>query len=435
MSCTVKTDGPCRRTLNFELERAELEREIEQRLNKIAASSAFKGFRKGKTPIDLVRRTHGKKVTDEARQQLMGQAFSAAVKEHELRPVGDPVLNLQAIDEGDGPVTFELAVEIAPQIDLTLPESFAVTVTLPSIDDELVEGEVGRILERFGKLEELAEGEAIGNDDLLEGDVTYSVDGEHVATHEGKPAFLRHGIVDGIPVEGLSDAFAGKHTGDRVSFTAKLPEHFEPKGWEDREAEISFEVLRHRRLVLPELNEETLKTLGVESEEQLKQRVRAGLESQRTQAAAGQIDRSIEEQLLGSHSIELPERLLAKTIDRKVHEVAHQLMEQRGMQAEEGHEAAEAQREELTKSSNEGLCLAFLLDSIAQAHNLKASPEQAVEQVRVLATREGSDPEQAVAKSIQEGWISEVQEQLSNEQVRAWLRERAQVTEQQPAES
>jgi trigger factor len=434
MSCTVKADGPCRRTLSFEVERASLEKEIESRLGEIASSSAFKGFRKGKTPMALVRRTHGKKIADEARQQLMGRAFADAVKEHELHPVGDPVLNLQALDEGEGPVTFELDVEVAPDFELSLADSFPVTVELRKIDDALVDGEVLRIRERFGTLEDVADGEAVGADDLLEGTVTYVVDGEQVATRDTRPAFLRHGLLDGIAVEGLADSFEGKQQGDTVELSTTLPEHFEPKGWQDKEAQITFVIDRHRRLVVPELTEEALKSLGLESEDQLRERVQAGLDGQRRQALDGQVDRAIEEQLIGAHEFELPERLLAKSIDHRVHEVAHKLMEQQGMDSQAGHDAAEERRGEIAEAAQKGLKLAFVVDAIARANELGASPEQAVQQVQNIATREGGDPEEAVASAIREGWLSDVQEQLTSETVRAWLRERADVTEQDPAD-
>lgn len=433
MSCNVTVDGPCRRTLNFSLERDALTRAVEARIDEIARTSRLKGFRPGKAPTALIRRTHGKAAAEEARRELMGKAFSEAVKEHKLRPVGDPVMNLQKLDEGDsGPVTFEFEVEVAPDISLALPERFAATVILPPIGDELVDSEVTRMRERFGRLEDAAEGAAIGSDDLLEGTVSFEVDGAVIATRSGRPAFLRHGLVDGVTVEGAAAAFEGHKLGDTVEVSATLPEHFEPKGHADAQASIRFVVERHRILVLPELQEEQFKAMGVENLEQLRERIQAALEGQRAQASASQVDRSVEDQLLAAHEFELPERLLARTIDKKVHELAHNMMERQKLSSEDAHHAADERRDEVVTNVRKGLALAFVLDAIARANDLGATIEESVAQVRALASREGADPDQTLAAAAREGWIADVQEQITQDKVRAWLRERVDVTEQAP---
>lgn len=434
MSCTVKVDGPCRRTLSFEIERRMLDDEIESRLGEIGRTTRFKGFRPGKVPTALVRRTHGKRVADEARRQVMGKAFAEAVKEHSLRPVGDPVMNLAALEEDTtGPLSFEFEVEVAPEFELVLPDRFAVTVELAAIDESMVDGEVKRLRERFGRLEEGAEGAAVGDDDLLEVSVVYEVDGEQVASRSERPVFLRHGLVDGIAIEGAAAAFTGRQVGDTVELQASLPERFEPKGWEGREASVKATIDRHRVLVVPELDQQALATLGVESEEQLRERVAAALEGQRNAARDGQIDRAVEQQLADSHEFELPERLLAKSIDHKVHELAHRLMKEQGLSSEDGHHTAEARRDEITEATRTGLRLAFLVDAIARNFDLAASVDEAIEQIRAVSSREGSDPDQTIASAIREGWLGEVQEQLSQEKVRAWLRGRVDVTETAPA--
>ena len=159
MSCTVTEDGPCRRILSFEVDRARLEQAVEDGIREVANTVNLKGFRKGKAPVALIRKSHGPRVAEEARRRIMGEAFSEAVKEHSLRPVGDPEMNLEKLDaEGPGPFTFEFAVEIAPEIELDLPEEIPVTVALAEVSDEMVDGEVVRFREQGASLEDAEEG-------------------------------------------------------------------------------------------------------------------------------------------------------------------------------------------------------------------------------------------------------------------------------------
>lgn len=436
MACTVTADGPCRRTLAFSIDRSVLDQEVDGRLEEIARTSRFKGFRPGKVPRDLVRKTHGAQLREEARRKVMGQAFREAVQEHELHPVGDPEMNLEVLkDEEGGAFEFEFAVEVIPDFELDIPEAFPVTVTLAQIDDAMVEREREALLERFATLEDAAEGAEVAQNDILEGTCVYVVDGDELEPRTERPVFTKHDLVDGLRQEGLAQAFLGQKQGDTVELEVELPAHFKPEEHAGKSATLRYTIDRHRLVKLPEVTEELLQQIGAESEDDLLQKIRQGLEGQRAQAYRSQVDAAIDADLLERHSFELPERLAAKTVDHKVHELAHKLMKEQGMSSEEGHEKAEEHRTDAEAATQKGLRLAFIVARLAKLHELGATAEETTEQVRTLAQAQGQDPDEALRASLQEGWINDVQEQLTQEKVRGFLRNLADVTEQTPDEA
>lgn len=433
MACTMTVDGPCRRTLEFRIDREVLHAEIEQQVREIARTSRFKGFRPGKAPLDLVRRTHGKALADEARRRIMGRAFAEALEEHRLQPVGDPELDLTGLsDDEGGPFTFSLGIEVAPEFELQLDERIPVTVALPAVGEALIEREVESLRRRAAALEDAPEGVLVGRNDVLEGTAAYEVGGQHI---EGRHAvaLVEHGVVDGIVVEGAADALVGKTVGGVVELPVTLPGHFKPAEHAGQDATLRFEITRHRLAVLPEPDDPAfLQRLGVSSGDELRQRLREGLQHQREQVLGELVDREVEKALLARHDFELPERLLGKSIDRRVHEIAHQLMEREGLSAEDGHQRAEEKRAEITGAARDGLRLAFILDRVAREHGLLASTADAEAQVATMAARENADPEALLAAARKEGWLGDVQEQLTRSRARQWLRNRAEVTETEP---
>ncbi|MFT7464017.1 MAG: trigger factor [Pseudohongiellaceae bacterium] len=433
MTAQLTVDGPCRCTLNFSIAREELDSAVNSRLAEIAKTTEFKGFRKGKAPTSLVARAHGESAREEAQRKLMGEAFASAVKEHKLNPVGDPEMNLQGLNEGEeGPLTFEFAIEVAPEIDLKLPENFDVTVTLPNIDEGMIDGEVERLLERFGKIEEAPEEALVTDEAILEGTVVYVIDDVELEPRSERPAFTKHDLVDGLRIEGSQTVFEGAKVSDTVDLAVELPDHFDPAEHAGKSATLRYTIDRHRLVVLPDLDEELLKNLGQESVEELRGNIRTGLDGQRQAAYDEQVNAGIENSLLDAHVFDLPERLEARSIDRQVHQVAHRMVDKDGLSSEEGHSRAEEQREQISDGTRRGLRLAFIYGHIADLEDLKASVEEALAQVRSLAQQQGKDPDESVQSAIQEGWFGDVQEQLSNDKVRTWLRERAKVTEQEP---
>lgn len=430
MSCTLKVDGPCRRTLSFSIERALLDQEVEARLAVLARRAQFKGFRPGKTPMAMVRKAYGRDAVEEARRALMARAFQDAIREHKLHPVGDPELNLQTLpDEDRGPFTFELAVEVAPDFELQDLSSIPVGISLPPVDERMVEAQIERFRQQAAKVEDAPADEPAGEDSVLGVTMHYTVEGQALEPRPDRAVFLKHDLVDAIHVPGSAAAFRGLKVGETAELQAELPAHFEPAAHAGKPASLRALVTSHRKVVVPELSQELIEKAGVQSAEELRARVRQALEAQRAQSRVEQVDRAVESWLVERHPLPLPERLLSKAVERRVHEVAHRLMEQQGLSSEDGHQRAEAERERIAEGVRRSLHASFILARLAREHGLGATVEEGEEQVRVLARGQGQDPEATVQAARREGWLQDVMATVTETKTRAWLRERARVEE------
>jgi trigger factor len=430
MSATLKDDGPCRRTLTFSIERKLLDQEVERRLQSLQGRAQFKGFRPGHTPLAMVRKAYGKDVAEDARRTIMARAFEEAIREHKLQPVGDPELNLQKLsDEGQDPFTFEMTVEIIPPFELKELSSIPVSIVLPPVDQAMVEREVERFRQQGASVVDAPADEAAGEDSVLGVTIVYVVDGSALPARADRVVFVKHDLVDSIPVPGAGAAFRGAKVGDSIQLEADLPGHFEPAELAGRKASLSITVTGHRKVVVPPITAELLEKSGLKSEEDLRARLREGLEGQRQQVRADQIDRGVEDWLIQQHPLPLPERLLAKAIDRRVHEVAHKLMEQQGLSAEDGHRKADEERGRIEEGVKRSLHVSFVFSRIARDQQLAATAEEAEAQVRALAREQQQDPDTLVLQSRREGWLNDVAASITETKVRDWLRSKAAVTE------
>jgi trigger factor len=430
MSATLKDDGPCRRTLTFSIERKLLDQEVERRLQSLQGRAQFKGFRPGHTPLAMVRKAYGKDVAEDARRTIMARAFEEAIREHKLQPVGDPELNLQKLsDEGQDPFTFEMTVEIIPPFELRELASIPVSIVLPPVDQAMVEREVERFRQQGASVVDAPADEAAGEDSVLGVTIVYVVDGSALPARADRVVFVKHDLVDSIPIPGAGAAFRGAKVGDSIQLEADLPGHFEPAELAGRKASLSITVTGHRKVVVPPITAELLEKSGLKSEEDLRARLREGLEGQRQQVRADQIDRGVEDWLIQQHPLPLPERLLAKAIDRRVHEVAHKLMEQQGLSAEDGHRKADEERGRIEEGVKRSLHVSFVFSRIARDQQLAATAEEAEAQVRALAREQQQDPDTLVLQSRREGWLNDVAASITETKVRDWLRSKAAVTE------
>lgn len=434
MSCTLTVDGPCRRTLNFTIDRALVDAQVAAGLRELAGRASFKGFRPGKVPLDLVKKTHGKAVAEDVRRTLMSRAFQEAISEHKLQPVGEPVLNLQQLqDEPGGPFTFSLDVEVMPEFELAPLAGLPVTVELPTVDVAMVESEVERLRRQAGTLNDAPADTVVGPDSVLLTTLTYTVEGESLPPRAERPVMPKHDILDGYHSAGSGAAFLGKRAGDDVELQLTLPPQIDPKELAGKAATVAAHIDSHRLAVSAPLDESFFQRVGVANADELRQRIGEALTAQRAQMRDTLVDRAIERKLIELHSFELPERLLAKAIDRRVHEAAHQLIEKQGLDPEAGHAQAEAQRESITTRTRAGVHASFVLSRIAQKQELSATVAEAEAEVRRLAAEQNANAEELVATARREGWLGDVAAQLTEQKTRAWLRGQAHVTETAPA--
>jgi FKBP-type peptidyl-prolyl cis-trans isomerase (trigger factor) len=75
------------------------------------------GFRKGKSPANLVERQYAKEIQDETLHRVTKQAFEQAAREHDLKPVGPFEVTTADFSEAAG-LTLEATVEIEPSFTL-----------------------------------------------------------------------------------------------------------------------------------------------------------------------------------------------------------------------------------------------------------------------------------------------------------------------------
>src|SRR5436305_14698027 len=113
----VETLGALERRVSMSLPAQEIEREVDERLRKLARNMKMPGFRPGKVPLKLIAQTYGPQVRSEVLSDAVPKAFSNAVKEANLKVAGFP-----RIEKKDGADTAALevsaTVEVYPEAQL-----------------------------------------------------------------------------------------------------------------------------------------------------------------------------------------------------------------------------------------------------------------------------------------------------------------------------
>src|SRR6266852_519633 len=117
MPSNFETLGNLERRVSMSVPTAEIEKQVDERLKKMARNVRMPGFRPGKVPLKLIAQTYGPQVRSEVLGDAVQKSFSDAVKEAKLKVAGYP-----RIEKKDGSneksLEFSATFEVYPEVKL-----------------------------------------------------------------------------------------------------------------------------------------------------------------------------------------------------------------------------------------------------------------------------------------------------------------------------
>src|SRR5436190_17891653 len=134
----VETLQGLERRVSMTLPADDIERQVGERLKKLARNIRMPGFRPGKVPMKLVSQTYGPQVRSEVLSDAVQKAFTEAVKEANLKVAGYP-----RIEKKDGAAAdaleFSATFEVYPEVKVGELANVKIERPQVSVDDAAVE--------------------------------------------------------------------------------------------------------------------------------------------------------------------------------------------------------------------------------------------------------------------------------------------------------
>jgi simple sugar transport system substrate-binding protein len=90
MSYSIQNLNGCTKKFTFNYEQVDLTKQIQAALVDKQRNANLKGFRKGKAPLDMVKKLFGPQVENDALSRFVSEEFYAALKKENIRAVGYP---------------------------------------------------------------------------------------------------------------------------------------------------------------------------------------------------------------------------------------------------------------------------------------------------------------------------------------------------------
>ncbi|TNH21204.1 trigger factor [Micromonospora orduensis] len=396
---TVETLSPTRVRLAIEVPFVELEPSLKKAYREIGSQVQVPGFRRGKVPTAVIDQRVGRgTVLNEAVQDAIPENIMAAVREHDLKTLGRPEVEITEFNDGDS-LNFTAEVDVRPEITLPDASTIEVTVDELQIDESEIDEQVKNLRERFATLKTVERAAAEG--DYVQIDLNATVDGEDVPG--GQASNISHEVGSKQLLPGLDEAVVGLAAGESTTFTTQLV----GGDFAGRDAEVAVTVRTVKEKELPELNDEFAQMASEfdtieELRGDLRARVTQGKQVEQIYAAR---DKALA-QLVEAAEVPAPEGVVREEVASRKQAMVDQL-ERIGASLEEYLAAEEKTEEqidaELTEAATEGVKVQLLLDTLADAEDVQVSDDEFGHEIVHRAQRAGMAPQQYYDQLVRSG--------------------------------
>jgi trigger factor len=396
---TVETLSPTRVKLAIEVPFDELKPSLQKAYREIGAQVQIPGFRRGKVPAAVIDQRVGRgAVLNEAVQEAIPQQILAAVREHDVKTLGRPEVEITEFADNE-PLRFTAEVDVRPEI--TVPDLSAISVTVPAVEigDNEIDEQINGLRERFATLKTVERPAAEG--DYVQLDLRATVDGEEVPG--GSATNISHEVGSKQLLPGLDDVLVGMSADEERAFTTQLV----GGDYAGRDAEVQVKVRSVKDKQLPEIDDEFAQLASeFDTLEELRNdlRERLGRVKKVEQIYAAR-DEALK-QLVEAADIPAPEGIVEDEVEGRKQAMTDQL-ERIGATLEDyltSEEKTEEQiDQELTDAATEGVRIQLLLDTIADAEDIQVSDDEFGHEIVHRAQRAQMQPQQYYDQLVQSG--------------------------------
>ncbi|MFN8025922.1 MAG: trigger factor [Acidimicrobiia bacterium] len=408
---------------------ADFERAIDAAFKKLAHEVKIPGFRPGKAPRRLLESRFGTEVArDQALRDSLPEYYAEAVVAEDIDVIAAPEIEITAGEE-EGDVEFDAVVEVRPVVEVEGHDKLRVEVELPEISDEVIDGQVDQLRERFADLED--SDQPLTDGDYAEIDITGSIAGEDV---EGLTATdYLYSVGSGIVTDKLDEELRGKKTGDILLFDDELPERF---GDQEGEA-VSFRVLVKdtKKKVLPEVTDEWVSEVSeFDTVDALREDIRTRLDLYGKVQAQVQVREKIFDEAAGLVSIEIPDSLVNQEMERRLHDMAHRLEEQmKGLTIPQYLAMTGQDQQEFVDTLRESAKMAVRADLALRAvivqEQIEATDDELTAEIERVAERFDEKPAQVRKDLERRGVLEAVRSDIARSKALQFLVDHAEVVD------
>jgi trigger factor len=374
--------------LEIEVDPEQMERSLDKAYRKLVQRVNVPGFRKGKTPRDMLERHVGRgRLVEEAVDILIPEAYNKAIDEGDIDAIGQPAIELLK----DEPLAFKATVPIRPTVDLGDYKKVRVARQPVVVDEADVAAAVEEMRRRYALHEPVDRPVQVG--DIVRADVRVVIDGNEVYKNDDAEFRLREGATVLLP--GFAEGLVGAEKGVAKEIPVATPPGEQALSGKDGTVTAVVKDVKEERL--PELNDDFAREVGegFAGLDTLRDRFRSDiLERLEGQAEESYRDKAVGELVKRAKAIEFPPVLIEREIERLIKDQARSTGQDLDKYLAMIQRTAEQLREELLPAAAERVRRSLALTRLADDESIAVEAAEVSDEIERIVGSAGQQADQ-----------------------------------------
>ena len=375
----------------------DIQKQVKTKLNSAQRSAKIKGFRKGKAPIDVVKKMYEPEIRQDVINDSVIKKFYELVEEKNFKPVGRPNLVPERI-EMEKDIIFKATFEVYPEISLGNLSRLSYTKAVSSVAEKDVNKTIENIRKRMCTWDPKGGNSSSG--DQIKIDFVGKIDEEEFEGGSAKDFVVEIGSKSMI--EGFEDGLIGLKKSDNKDLNLTFPEDYGKTELASKKVVFNVEVKEVLKPKLPALNEEFFKSTGLEAKNtnEFKKEIKNKLDEDLKNIIENKSKSSILDSLREAHVFEVPSAMIESEVNNMRQNAARRV----GMDPKDMNEDL-FPKETFIEEAKKRVSVGVILNKIIEEKGIKADGERVRKMVEDRASMY-KEPQQVV------NWFYSNEEQL-----------------------
>ncbi len=367
----TETDG-LKREFKVVIAASDIEEKLQHRLMELGSTVKVPGFRPGKVPVQVLKQRFGRSVLGEVVERAVTDGSSQALSERGLRPATQPRIEITAFDEGKD-LEFTMALELLPDIKPIDFGDLKLTRFKVEVPDSEVDSALDHLAGHRKESKPLETPRKSESGDVLVIDFRGSVNGEELPGMAAEDHHLELGSSSFI--EGFEDQLIGVDVDEEREVKVRFPDGYVNEKLAGQEAVFQVKVKEIRETQPAVIDEDFAKSLGEDSLDALKSKLRDQIGQDYEQASRTHLKRELLDKLAEAHDFVVP----AGMVDIEFNTIwphIEEAMKEGKLDEEDQDKSEDVLRSEYREIAERRVRLGLLLSEVGRVNNIDVSSEE-----------------------------------------------------------
>jgi trigger factor len=424
MDVAIEEVSELARKVTVTLPAEDVQKELEKKYTELKKEVSLKGFRRGKAPMSILKKSFKDRVEPEVAEKMVQDTYFDAIEEEKIDVIVHPEIRETEYSD-DGSFTYVAMVEVKPEFELQEYKGLEIEKPNCDVSDTEIDEKINALQRSKAVLRTAEDDHEIVMDDI----VTIDFQGFHdeKALKEVRNENFSVDMGTGYLGEDFEERLLGVKKGESILYESDFPADFQNPVMAGKTIEFKVDVKEIKERIKPELDDEFAKDIDEKHETlaDLRSAISTELKEEKDAALIGDLNDRIMQKLLELNSeFPLPQRTVAYEIQEMIKQTEENL-KRTGQTLESAGINKEQLVEHHRESAEKRVRGDFILKKVAELEEITLNDEDLEQGYNRIAEQYNMSVEEVKGYFKRRDELMPFMAELLNEKILNFLRDAA----------